>query len=203
MISKRIKDKPYLGSQRTEKPKTRFHYYCYETIDYIVDIYHKIRGNILSKYEALLRSIDFAKFGWKNYDWDSAYIWDVMIFKMERLEKCLKNGHLEQNPENLKALRSAINACKRLRAEEYSKPYFKEHDKKWGKLKTKTKKMDSDNPYSLYSWVSYRDKAKTKEQKEQEYKERMEIYKKEEMDYIDDIDLLCGLFKDHFKSWWD
>ena len=87
--------------------------------------------------ERTLRSLAFAKHGWLSFDFDSAYIFNLMAFKLKRIYKCLENDQAIQTKEDMAYLKEAINICERLFDHNYDDKYHKAHDKKWGQLKTK------------------------------------------------------------------
>src|ERR1035441_7076711 len=89
--------------------------------------------------ERIGRSFAFAKIGWLNYDFDATSLFDLMAFKLNRIHFALLNGCAYQNPKDMKALLEAAAICKRLFDENYDDKYGELHEKKWGKLKIKTK----------------------------------------------------------------
>ena len=81
------------------------------------------------------RSYAFAKIGWKNYDFDSHPLFDLMAFKLRRIKKTLENGYAIHEEEDMKALAEAIEICDRIAKEDYESKYFEAHDAKWGEIK--------------------------------------------------------------------
>ena len=85
---------------------------------WLVDTYDILR-------ERISRSIAFAVHGWDHYDFEGLYVYDIMAFKLRRVEKTLiKYGHFDTlHPERLVALREAIEICDRLFEDSYELDY--------------------------------------------------------------------------------
>lgn len=165
-------------------------------------IYYPIIDTYDMYYERINRSISYARFGWKHYDFDSTYVYDLMEFKLKRIYNCLKNGDSFQKKEDMDALEEAIKICKRLHDDKYVNKYIKVHNKKWGNIKQKTiSTVLNGKPVTRVEF--YRPKAKTNNQKKLEYKEITEYYEKAEKDRLLDHDRLCEIFKNYSYRWWD
>lgn len=150
-------------------------------------------------YERISRCFAYARFGYKNHDFDSILLYDLMAFKLKRIYKCLKDGHAIQEKENMDALLEAIDICNRLSNENYESKYLDLHDSKWGELKHNCAK--SGERYSRINF--YREGVKTEEDKELEKQEFNKCYYLAEQDRQKDLDKLNWLFKQHLPCWWD
>lgn len=142
----------------------------------------------------------------EDRDWDSQFIYPLLQFKMERIYKALKNGVAIHEKKDMDALKECIKVLKRLHKDTYDDKYFRAHDKKWGKLKTKTiKEEGTENepggPY--YRWEASRSKAKTKKQQQQERKDFRKCWENGAKDREADVDRLFELMKNHMNAWWD
>lgn len=167
-------------------------------------VYYPIDSFISRTHERASRSLAFARHGWMHYDFESAYLYDLMAFKMKRIYKCLETGHAIQQDEDMKALKEAIQICERLFKGDYDAKYYKAHNKKWGKLQSKTiPEYDENGKVKHYRWESSRPKAKTKKQKEKEIADLRQIWVNEEIDRKADIDRLAEILKNHEPKWWD
>lgn len=155
-----------------------------------INIYCRIYDFLSLCKERISRSWAFAKHGWLSYDFDSAYLYQIMSFKLKRIEHCLINGHAVHYKRNLNALKKTIEICDRLYEGRYEEKYFEEHDKKWGYINFKIK------PY-------HRANVKTAEDKKQERKESIKIMKRAENDRIRDIKTLAHLLIKYERTWWD
>lgn len=144
---------------------------------------------------------------WEDRSWDESFIFKLLAFKLAKVHFDLKNYSVSvHNPEDLAALKKATDICKRLAScDDYTYPYYKIHEKKWGKLKSKTTpaELDKDGKPLTYSWDCWRDKANTPARKKKERAETKLIYEKAEQDRINDINLLCEILKNNSRNWWD
>jgi hypothetical protein len=168
--------------------------------------YRLVTYNYHRYKERISRSYDYAKFGWDNYDFDMGYVYDVLEFKLKRLQRSLTNGYSVQDPKDMEALTSIIKAVERLRKGEYDDKYLDQHDKVWGKIESKTTpNYDENGKIKNYSWDSWRSGTKdaSKKVKEKERKEYLKCYDLGEKDRCEDIDLLAFLLKKHAPFFWD
>lgn len=174
---------------------------------YMFNVYYPISGLFRRLKERCGRSLAWAKFTYLNYDFDSAYVFEVMEFKLKRLQNCLKNGHAVQQKADMDALKELIKICKRLRNyDDYDDKYHDEHDKKWGKMPrwgSEPVKNEKGEITSYKMIFKDRPKVKTKKQKEQERKEFLEIGEKGHQDFCKDIDRMAEILKNHARNWWD
>lgn len=154
---------------------------------YPQDIYHRLS-------ERFGRSIAFAKFGYMHYDFESAYLYSLMSFKLKRIKNSLVNGSAIQEPEHMAALDELIVICDRLFNEIHEDKYLEEHEIKWGELDLTTKSGFV---------VTSRPNAVTDEQKEEQRKDLLAIYEKAQVDRDADIDRLAVILKKHQQTWWD
>lgn len=164
----------------------------------IEDFYHTYS-------ERISRSFAFAKIGWLNYDFDSNYVYGLMLFKFERIKKCLINGHAIQEKEDLDALDEIIVILSRLSKDDYDSKYHEEHNKKWGDLDcAHPPLLDKDGkPTGYYRLNMSRKGVVTDEDKKIERVEFLRCFDVGEEDRIKDIDRLGFLLKNYMHKWWD
>lgn len=156
-----------------------------------------------SKYsERISRSYAFAKIGWKNYDFDSVFIYELMSFKLKRIKRCLIEGYGVQEEVDIKALQEAIEICDRLFLQDYESKYHKLHDKKWGDLPRFTAVKCED---SKHHRVLFKDRPNVVDEitRELERIEFLAVYDKAEIDRRIDLDRLTVILKEHLPKWWD
>lgn len=158
--------------------------------------------------ERIKRSWAFARLGWLNYDFDAHTIWKILEFKLKRVLNVLENyAHLEQQGEDLLALKEAIAICGRLHNEDYDDQYYLAHDAKWGDMPpwdSKPSTFDENGKVKTYEMIFHdRPRVKNDQDRELERTEFREIYDKAEKDRLSDIDKLALLLKNHLQSWWD
>ena len=201
-----IHSKPVKSSYLSDKEPTTRIGKILKKLDYLfkIHVYYPVIQPFRTFSERFKRSLAYAKFGWMHFDFDHAYIWDLMAFKLRRIRSVLVDGHLHQDQEDVKALSEAIQICDRLHEQKYEDKYYREHDKKWGKLRHRDiPERDENGKIKHYRWDMYRTKVKTPSQKK---KERIEFLKCSELAELDrraDLDRLNVILKEHEQKWWD
>lgn len=153
---------------------------------FMMNIYYPIDSFIGRYHERICRSLAFAKHGWLHYDFESAYLYDIMAFKMERIYKVLESGYGVQKSENMEALKEAIAICERLFAGEYEDKYIEDHYKEYP-----VTEIGDPEP------------KRTKAQGERYRKSLMKAMTDGEADRAADIDRLATILKKHESTWWD
>lgn len=168
-------------------------------------LYYPVDSFFSRTYERVSRSLAFAKHGYMHYDFESAYIYDLMAFKMKRVYKCLKNGYGVQKKEDMRALKEAIKICERLFHGNYDDKYHEAHNKKWGNIRSKhiPRRFDEKGKVTHYEWKTWRPKVKTVAQKEKERAEFLQTWQDGEKDRLADLDRLNEILKKHQMAWWD
>lgn len=205
--SKALKPSSYLErlNERSHFRKKLEEYYFYQKASHyirhyfwypIVDAYHRYN-------ERIRRSYSFAKHAWLHYDFESAYLYDIMAFKLKRIKRTLENGCAIQEKKDMAALDEAIKICTRLFKGDYEWKYHRKHDKKWGSIRTKTiPNYDDQGKITTYQWKTSRSKVNPKNEK-QERKEFLNCWVMGNKDREKDIDRLAEIFKKHEPAWWD
>lgn len=197
MISKALK----WSSRRRPKNETKFQKIKREVIFFLqMNLYYPVVSPIRRFFERTSRSASYARFGYLHYDFDGAYLYDIMSFKLKRLLDCLLHGHAIQEKESMDALREAIKICDRLHEGEYDRKYYREHEKKWGRLKTWFTPIEGS---TSSTWNSTRKGIKTKADEKEERNDHRKIWKMEDQDRCADIDRLAEILKKYERSWWD
>lgn len=196
MISKALK--PW---RKLKEPTTGFGKIKEKILSFVKEhFYYPVESFLRRNYERTKRSVAYARFGWLHYDFDSAFLYDLMAFKLRRILDCLIHGHAIQEKENMDALREAIKICDRLHENEYDAKYYKAHEKKWGKLKTWFTPVEGS---TSSQWNSTRKGIVTKADERNERKDHRKIWDLEEQDRRADIDRLAEILKKYERSWWD
>jgi hypothetical protein len=153
---------------------------------------------IVRIYRQIGRSLAWARFAWNNYDWDNAYLYDVMIFKMKRMEYALLNGVAEPYREKMKSLKLAIKLAEKLRNEDYHH-FTGLHGEKWGELEF-VKKVDEKTGRE---YTGMERSGITPETKEQERSEFMEACRLDDSIKIRDTRWFYGILAKYQDYWWD
>ena len=185
-------------------------------LDWIIDFFYSKYRSCRAKYEAIKRSIFWARKMHYSYDFDGHTIYEMLYLKLDRMEKCMsEHGHCVWNscPEEpeyelMLKLRRARDLAKNLSSispHDRLPELQKTHDEKWGKLETNIGKMlESDKtPEGNYIFRSWRKNANTKEEKEQERKEQRIIWKKQNEAHLDDMIEFFEILKYNLEDFWD
>lgn len=159
-------------------------------------------------FERSKRAIAYAKFGYKHYDFDSAYMWDLLVFKLKRIEKALKEGNAIQEDADMAELAEAIVICQRIFDDEYENKYHDAHDIKWGEFppwKTeKEVKRIGDKDVVFYKVINReRPKVITETDKVLERQDFLRCFENAAADRIADIDRLSIILKNTSQKWWE
>lgn len=84
---------------------------------------------------------------WKDRDWDHAYLWRMMRFKLARMEKMIReHGHHLYNERDADQIKVAVVLLDRIIAADYGMKEHEAFDEKWGKL---IHVHDPENPLSV------------------------------------------------------
>lgn len=204
MISKAVKGTTPEEIEAEEKAR-KTPKFLRPTVDWILDTFYYPVDSFVSRYkERISRSLAFAKRGWMHYDFESAYLYDIMAFKMERIYEVLKDGHVYQEDEDMAALKEAIEICKRLFAGEHEDKHYAAHSAKWGELEHKDfPEHDENGKVKWYRLELTRPNAVTEAQKEEELADLRKVWEYGERDRKADLDRLNEILKKHEPSWWD
>lgn len=186
----------------TKEPKTKIvkaFVFLYDQLD------HYVLREIRAVYRKTSRSLAFARIGWGSYDFDRSYLFELMVFKMERMHHCMEHGHVIQDVEIMASLKEAIEICKRAEKSSYEDVYFEQHDQKWGELKMDFEPIEKKdgNPHRGSRALFSRPNAVTKKQKEQELKESRAIWEKAAKDRKKDMLRLGQIFDEYSEGWWE
>ncbi len=138
---------------------------------------------------------------WKDRDWDHCFLYMILKYKLERMEKAFHSNKamgLCSNKE-AKKMRLCINLLKRLIEDEYNENASIEYHKKWGRPKFNWIPVDDE----CSSLEITHEKVKTEEDKIQEKKEFHRICDHEKNMRKQDIEYLFKYMSKHIEGWWD
>lgn len=169
------------------------------------DIWYKVYDKLFFPIERLFSRI---KLTWDWYwnvlrydcDWDWTDICIVLKYKLERTRKCLEQGHHVRAYRDAKQIRICELLLDRIEKDAYIDYLFKQHNKRWGKLKIEWE--PTDNPDITRSIIG-RSGVMTPEQEEQESKEFRMICKHEDYMQKQDMELLGRYLTKYLRNWWD
>jgi hypothetical protein len=173
--------------------KSWFNYGIEESIPLSAPFYTKLRITITNyircdilcrlydyyhmRVDQVKRMYAYALHGKYSYDFDAHSIYSLVQFKLKRVRRELIDGHAIHTDDEIQALDRAIRLCGRLHRDKYDSVYYRQHEKKWGKLQSKTNPIVR-NDIQYYEWISWRPNANTEEEKQQELEEHLQLYSK-------------------------
>lgn len=163
----------------------------------LYDSYYKITG----LYSHIKKLYEWNKHVFINdYDFDGHSLFNIIVFKLKRIEKELINGHAVHEPKELQAIRVIIKLGQRLVDDEYNNRILDRHDAKWGQSEYwLTPDVDSE----YFSFHSQRPKAVFEKQKLQERKEYIDALHKCDSIKLRDKRLFFSLLNKHLDNFWD
>lgn len=167
-------------------------------IEPIVDVWYDFTAFV----EWVRRAWDYAKLGYKNWDFDALTIERYLLFKLKRVEKCLINGTcdltVENGPRKMKAIKLCIKLLERLN--DHYHRFTDMHDAKWGEMENWFEPCE--NGLGSY-WRTRRPKANTPELIEQEKREFREAYMADDREEQRDRKLVYRIIEKYIQAWWD
>lgn len=147
--------------------------------------------------------------GWKmrkNHDWDYSFMFEMIVMKLERMEKTMKNhGHLVWNqcpdePEyvDMRALELCIRIGKRLieRSDiSYAVNAWEKHEKKWGEYDF-SKDWSDFNGLRRKNEITEEDHIQCKKEQRGLYELSSKIRKRDTKNFY-------SILEKYGFSWWD
>lgn len=163
--------------------------------DKVIDFFRSIRQGIPNL-------IKWAPVIWRDKDWDQYFLYVILKFKLEQMEKLhLEYGHTINAEKYAGEMRTCILLLDRIIKSDYLMNALKPHEEKWGELEMNTKPLPN-NP-ELFSVLFTVEKAVTQKEIEQEKKERTRIYKHVTDLEKQDLDMLFKNIRKYVEGWWD
>lgn len=173
---------------------------------FMFKVYYPLESFYTRTKERIFRSYDYARFGWLNYDFDMSCAWDLLEFKLKRLRKCLQNGHAIQEPADMAALDEFVKIVRRLGRGNYDRKYYRAHDRKWGKIESRTEPWVENGKRKGSHYFSWRTKCPEnapKKLKDQERKDNRKVWADAEKDRVKDIERMGEILVKSGLRWWD
>ena len=139
---------------------------------------------------------------WKDRDWDHWFLYKILHLKLKRMETLhRKYGNSIYREKYADQIKLAVLLIHRLIEDEYLENVLKPHEEKWGESEFIFTPIPGDKEYSSLDIKV--DKANTKEEKKQETKERMILYKHSDALKKQDLDMLFKHMRKYIECWWD
>jgi hypothetical protein len=154
--------------------------------------------------ERISRCWAYARFAWKNYDFDGEYLVQLMTFKLKRIQRSLQSGCSIQDKKYMQALRLAVRLGDKLKNYDYH--WFMDcHNKKWGEPDVEFEDCDDEtsNKAGLKRMEMRRVHVVDEATKEQERREFMVAYEADDAIQDRDSRLFFRLIEKYYPGWWD
>ena len=177
----------------------------FELRESIKQLWYNITNPVYSLYRQLRRMLYW---GWtmrSNYDWDFAYLEEMMLLKLKRMRKeMIKNCHcawctepFTEEKETMQSLNLTIKLLERLTTRSditYAIHSHNKMDEKWGDIVM--------NKVGKYYTVT-RTKVLTEEDKELEKEDSLKLMDLNSNIYKRDRKWLYGIIAKYGPAWWD
>jgi hypothetical protein len=172
---------------------------------WLSDQLDKITGPIRAFIRKLKRFVAYGMHGYNTYDWDYGYLFEMLEFKLKRMQHEIINGHHTPDKATDQSLRLCLKLLKKLNGRDYH--YFMDiHNAKWGESEWVFHRHDEDgkeieNGCSRLEII--KPNANTPEEKAQERAEFSIAYKKDDAQQARDKRLLFRIMEKYHQCWWD
>ena len=158
-----------------------------------------VRGDVRHFFDTIER---FFYWGWKlrhNYDWDSAGIYDMIIYKLDRMLPIFEGSDVHSyTPKFINKMKQVRELAKRLRQGDYSRNHDA-FEAKWGSSNWNT--YSANNGITKMLFVN---PLSVNASNEDRYHE--ECGKALKADYADEVadrKLLFEMLNKNIQKWWD
>jgi hypothetical protein len=139
---------------------------------------------------------------WQDRDWDHWFIFKIFHFKLKEVENFQrKYGNSITHEKIADQIKLAVLLLDRLVKDEYLENVLKPHEKKWGDSEMIFTPIKGNEEYSSLDLKV--EKANTKEEIDQESKERTRLYDHERKLREQDLDILFKHMRKYIEGWWD
>jgi len=152
-------------------------------------------------YESIKNVIRWVPITYKDKEWDSQYLFEIMKFKLSNMERAFREyGHHVNAERDADEMHKCVLLLDRVIKDEYYENVFKHHNKKWGEPKMNF--VDIGNPNGKRLDITHAN-VKTEEDKIKERKEFRVLCQKENDMRQQDLDLLFKTMNRKILGWWD
>jgi hypothetical protein len=177
--------------------------YTCDLLDPVFDAYYSVDTFIAN----CKRLIEYAPLVWHHRNWDYGFVIKFQIKLFENLHKgCYKEGHHVFSKAQERRLLTVIELLKRLDRDDYGGWHRDYLDKKYGESDIYFKKIPGteNRPGGPYSTMdSTREDRLSKKELEAYNKDRKRLWKLEEFQEKQDMELLSKYIAKYYKKWWD
>ena len=134
---------------------------------------------------------------WRDRDWDHWYIYEILGFKLKRMEKLFrKYGHAEESEAIADQIKEVSVALERLIEDDYCADLHSAIRERWGELEF----VDiGEDGYSTLKAT----KVHTKEDEVAHDEDLRKCFFTEEKEISKDLAFVFETMRDNIRGWWD
>lgn len=170
-----------------------FVYRCRKVIDFL-------RYDVPCGFRNLFRWFPVV---WQDRNFDQAYIYTVLIHKLERQAKVFrKHGIAEGNDLDAERMERCVVLLRRLRDDVDEDEILDEHYAKWGHPELVMGPMEGTGKMKSCSVTIAHANVNTPEDEEQERQEFLEAHARIAAVRAEEKEELWGILRDHLDEWW-
>lgn len=177
--------------------------YTSDILEPIFNLYYSICGF----FQNIERLIEYAPLVWEHRNWDYGF---VLRFQKKLYEDLYngvyKKGHHIFSKQEARRLETVVNLIGRLSEDNYDDWHYDYLEKKYGKNEILFEKIPgtenkAGGPYSRMT--SSREKRMTKEENLRYTTDQKRLWKLEELQKKQDMELLNKLIAKYHRKWWN
>lgn len=149
----------------------------------------------------IVRVCQYAVFLWNDRDYDYFYIYRLLGYKLKRIRSEMENCKYMDKDTAIPQIKYVEELLEQVKNDEFDKDLYEEHDKKWGKMSMEHKEVIVDGQ-KYYEVFFNREKAITKQEKEQEREELLKIMVESDRRRTECVNKIFDEIKKNVYNWW-
>lgn len=173
----------------------------------ISNLWGRVTHPFTRTWHWFIKSIQYSRILWRDYDWDYGYILVLLKYKLQRTRKRITKDNLVlKTPLIANEILHVEKLIEKFMEHDFCAEEFEMHDKKWGKLEIDSTPVDDDTQSAkpkLYKAIFSRSNVKTVEDEEQEEKEFRALMDKQEREKQECWNEIFDTMKKYMQGWWD
>ena len=153
----------------------------------LLDTLNRFKGKIRRPFKRLVRLAQYAPIIWRNEDWDYAWLYELLEYKLRRVERELRDDPHHMFPERRADQVKRARLCiKRLMEGKYVEKDYDDMERRFG-------------PYTRNLERAF---VITQKDKDAYHKAVKRVIKREEYMQQQDMDYFFKIFKKYHRGWW-
>jgi hypothetical protein len=172
--------------------------------DQIDSIKDKI-DSVKAFFKNVKRASQWLPIIWKDRDYDYWFLFELMEYKLDRMEKSIGNAPFVGNKGRAKEIKEVRKLLRSILNTEFDNKAMEELDKKWGKIRCfKSEPIFNPEPRlnGAIEIKMYREKEKTEKDTKRLHKDMKRIYGKYEKQEEEAMKKALDIILKKHKGWW-